>query len=74
MIRLAIERPVAVISAILMVTMFGMVALVIDVGVLAPPKLAPDISREDVAKEAGIDLAALIKEADRGRAIAAMSR
>ena len=48
--------------------------LVIDVGALEPPKLAPDISREEIARAAGADLAALVAKKDRGESVAAMSR
>ena len=40
LIRLAIERPVAVIAAVLMVVMFGLVALH-----LIPIQLTPDVSK-----------------------------
>jgi len=52
----------------------GHQVLVIDVGALEPPKLAPDIAREEVARAAGVDLAALVARRDRGEAVAAMSR
>lgn len=52
----------------------GCQTLVIDVGVLEPPKLSADISRDEVAKAAGADLAALVAREDRGEAVAAMSR
>ena len=48
--------------------------LVIDVGALEPPKLQPDITREEVAKAAGVDFAALVARRDRGEAVAAMSK
>jgi uncharacterized protein (UPF0261 family) len=48
--------------------------LVIDVGTLGEPLLEPDITREDVAEEAGIDLAALAARRDRGEAVRAMSQ
>lgn len=48
--------------------------LVIDVGALEKPKLKPDIHREEVAKAAGADLAALVAKRDRGEAVAAMSK
>ena len=48
--------------------------LVIDVGVLAPPAIAPDIRREEVARAGGADLAALCAKRDRGEAVAVMSR
>jgi hypothetical protein len=48
--------------------------LIIDVGVLASPAIAPDIPREEVARAAGADLAALAVKRDRGEAVAVMSR
>jgi uncharacterized protein (UPF0261 family) len=52
----------------------GHTALVIDVGTLEPPKIKPDISREEVARAAGFDLAALVARRDRGEAVTAMSK
>ena len=52
----------------------GHAALVIDVGTLEPPQIQPDISREEVARAAGFDLAALVARRDRGEAVAAMSQ
>ena len=51
----------------------GHQTLVIDVGVLGPATLAPDISRETVAAAAGVDLAGLVARHDRGEAVAAMA-
>jgi uncharacterized protein (UPF0261 family) len=48
--------------------------LLIDVGTDRPPKIAPDVSREEVAKIAGIDLAGLVQRHDRGESVAAMAR
>ncbi|HAM73490.1 MAG TPA: hypothetical protein DCM86_17795 [Verrucomicrobiales bacterium] len=48
--------------------------LVIDVGSLEAPRLAPDITREEVARAGGADLATLVARRDRGEAVAAMSR
>jgi len=48
--------------------------LLIDVGVLGPPRIEPDVSREEVARAAGVELAALVEKKDRGEAVAAMSR
>jgi len=48
--------------------------LLIDVGVLQPPRIEPDVSREEVARAAGADAAALAEKKDRGEAVAAMSR
>ena len=52
----------------------GHKTLIIDVGALDPPKLRPDITRDEVAKSAGLDLAALVARKDRGECVAAMSR
>jgi len=52
----------------------GHQTLIIDVGALEPPKLQPDIAREEVAKAAGVDLAALVARRDRGESVAAMSK
>lgn len=49
-------------------------ALVIDVGVLGPPALQPDITREEIARAAGADFAGLLAKKDRGEAVAVMSR
>ena len=48
--------------------------LVIDLGTDGPPQIAPDVSREEVAALAGLDLAALVMRHDRGEAVAAMSQ
>ena len=48
--------------------------LLVDVGVLGPPALRPDVCREEVAREADADAAALAEKQDRGEAVAAMSR
>jgi uncharacterized protein (UPF0261 family) len=48
--------------------------LLIDVGVLNPPAIQPDISREEVAQAASADAAALRAKKDRGEAVALMSR
>lgn len=49
-------------------------ALVIDLGTDSPPQITPDITREEVAALAGLDLAALVARHDRGEAVAAMSK
>ncbi|TDF89745.1 UPF0261 family protein [Paenibacillus piri] len=46
--------------------------LLIDVGVLDPPTLNADIHRETVAEAAGVPLAQLVANRDRGEAVAAM--
>ncbi len=50
----------------------GHKTLVIDVGTDQPPRLAPDITREEVTGIGGIDLPALVKRHDRGECVAAM--
>ncbi len=51
----------------------GHATLIIDVGTDQPPRLTPDISREEVARIAGIDLAALVARHDRGECVTAMA-
>jgi uncharacterized protein (UPF0261 family) len=51
----------------------GHKALLIDVGSGAAPTVAPDITREEVAAAAGLDLAALMTRKDRGECVVAMS-
>jgi uncharacterized protein (UPF0261 family) len=46
--------------------------LVIDAGTDLPPRLKPDITREELARAAGLDLDALVKRRDRGECVAAM--
>lgn len=48
--------------------------LVIDVGTLEEPRLKPDITRDEVAKAAGVDLGVLVAKRDRGEAVTAMSK
>lgn len=52
----------------------GHQTLVIDVGALEPPKLAPDVPREQIAHAAGADLGAILARRDRGEAVAAMAK
>src|SRR4051794_16663301 len=47
----------------------GLTTLVIDAGVLGPPHLTPDITREQVFAAAGTTLDAVAKANDRGRAV-----
>lgn len=49
-------------------------ALIVDVGIAAAPQIAPDVSREEVARIAQLDLAALVSGNDRGAAVLAMSQ
>ena len=52
----------------------GHTVLVVDTGVLGEPAFGPHITRDEVATAGGASLAALVSEADRGRAVIAMSR
>ena len=52
----------------------GHETLVIDVGVLEDPHFQPDITRDQVARAAGEDVALLKEARDRGKAVAAMTR
>jgi len=52
----------------------GHKTLLIDVGVLEPPVIEPDVSRREVARAAGVDLDGLVEKRDRGEAVAAMAR
>lgn len=47
--------------------------LLIDVGTGGPPTVIPSLTREDVAREAGLDLASVLARQDRGAAVAAMA-
>jgi uncharacterized protein (UPF0261 family) len=52
----------------------GHKVVVVDTGVLGQPAFAPDVTRDQVATAGGASLATLVSEADRGRAVIAMSR
>jgi uncharacterized protein (UPF0261 family) len=52
----------------------GHKTLVIDVGALEPPKLHPDVTREEVATAAGVNLRDLLKRRDRGETIRVMAQ
>jgi uncharacterized protein (UPF0261 family) len=52
----------------------GHQTVVIDVGTLGEPGLRPDITRTEVAKAAGVSLAALVAKKDRGETVAAMAK
>ena len=52
----------------------GLGTLVIDIGILGPPPFKPDVSREEVAKVGGANLADLAAKMDRAEAVAAMSK
>ncbi|GAA5483705.1 Tm-1-like ATP-binding domain-containing protein [Haloferula sargassicola] len=51
----------------------GHEVLLIDVGSGAPPSIGPDISRQEIAAAAGLDLAGLVARRDRGECVTAMS-
>jgi uncharacterized protein (UPF0261 family) len=52
----------------------GCNTLVIDVGVLGEPLFQPDVPRERVAEAGGTPLAELVRQQDRGSAMAVMTR
>ena len=52
----------------------GCQVILIDAGILGVPLTQPDISREEVAKTVGADVAALVATGDRGVAIEVMAR
>ena len=52
----------------------GADVLLVDAGVLGEPLVAPDVTREEVARAGGADHAELVQAADRGRAVDVMGR
>src|SRR5690242_2566116 len=52
----------------------GVTTLVLDAGVLQPPRFPPDIPREEVYAAAGTQFETLRRTGDRGQAIAAAAR
>jgi len=52
----------------------GHTALLIDVGTLEAARVQPDISREEVARAGGFNLAELLTRKDRGECVTAMSK
>jgi uncharacterized protein (UPF0261 family) len=52
----------------------GLRVLLVDVGTLGAPTVTPDVSREEVAAAAAVDLSALGAAGDRGAAVSAMIR
>ncbi|HPO15893.1 MAG TPA: Tm-1-like ATP-binding domain-containing protein [Candidatus Hydrogenedentes bacterium] len=52
----------------------GLATLLIDAGTLDPPRIPPDVSRDEIARAAGTDIASLTAKKDRGEAVAAMTR
>ena len=51
----------------------GHTPLLIDVGTGGAPTVTPDVSSDEVAKAAGLDLAGLLARKDRGESVAAMT-
>jgi uncharacterized protein (UPF0261 family) len=51
----------------------GVRVLLVDVGTLDAPRAKPDITRQEVAAAAGVDLEALTAARDRGRAVSEMA-
>jgi uncharacterized protein (UPF0261 family) len=52
----------------------GVGTILVDAGIMGPPLVAPDVSREEVAAAADADLEALRAAGDRGQAVLAMAR
>jgi uncharacterized protein (UPF0261 family) len=52
----------------------GHQTILIDAGSLRAPSVKPDISREEIARAAGVDLAELTARQDRGECVAAMAK
>lgn len=52
----------------------GHQVFVVDVGTLGAPKLKPDLTREEVARAAGVDFTAMAARQDRGESVAAMAK
>ena len=57
-----------------LIAQHGHKSLLIDVGTGGPATVQPDITREQVAAAAGIDLAALMAKKDRGECVVAMTK
>ena len=51
----------------------GVDVIVVDAGIFEPAGLEPDVSRQEMARAAGADVAALAAAADRGAAVTAMA-
>ncbi len=47
---------------------------IIDLGTDGPPQITPDLTRDEVATLAGLDLVGIVSRHDRGEAVAAMSQ
>ena len=57
-----------------LIAQHGHKPLLIDVGTGGPATVQPDITREQIAASAGIDLAALMAKKDRGECVVAMTK
>jgi uncharacterized protein (UPF0261 family) len=57
-----------------LITARGHRPLLIDVGTGGPASVQPDVTREQVAAAAGVDLAALMAKKDRGECVVAMTK
>jgi uncharacterized protein (UPF0261 family) len=57
-----------------LISKHGHEPLLIDVGTGGPATVQPDVTREQVAAAAGIDLAALMAKKDRGECVVAMTK
>jgi uncharacterized protein (UPF0261 family) len=57
-----------------LIAQHGHKPLLIDVGTGGPATVQPDVTREQVAASAGIDLAALMAKKDRGECVVAMTK
>ena len=52
----------------------GVRTILVDAGIMGPPLVEPDVTREEVAAAAGADVEALRAAGDRGQAVLAMAR
>ncbi len=52
----------------------GLDTVVVNTGVMGEPYFTPEVSADDVARAAGVELSILVAQADRGQAMAAMCR
>jgi uncharacterized protein (UPF0261 family) len=52
----------------------GVATVLVDAGILGPPRVKPDISRDEVARAAGVVMSTLVDTGDRGVAIDAVAR
>ena len=51
----------------------GVGTLLVDVGILEPPAIEPDVSRVEVAAATGLKIATAVRERERGEVVAAMA-